>query len=68
MKLEYGMIVLDVENDDKYIVSKYWNDDTDPMAYKVKLIGVDIPEYTLKFYSGDLVSMIQSGFFKIQDD
>ena len=47
----------------EFIVDKYRDSDTDPMAYKVKCVPVDKSGQfgNEKFYSSDLVSMIESG-------
>lgn len=47
----------------EFIVDKYWDSDTDPMAYKVKCVPVDKSGRfgNEKFYSSDLILMIESG-------
>ena len=46
----------------EFTIEKYWSDDTDPMAYKVKLVPSDATRFgSEKFYSSDLVSMIEQG-------
>ena len=43
------------------IVDKYWKDDEDANSYKVKLGSGS-------FYSSDLISLIQEGFFQLDAD
>lgn len=51
----------------EFIVDKYWEDDVDPMRYKVKCIPVDKSgRFGVKnYYSCDLCSLINSGSVKI---
>lgn len=66
MKLEYGMILCDSEYKNRYVVKKYWDDDTDPMAYKVKLVQENDPENRSSFYSSDLRSLIEEKKFTVE--
>lgn len=49
----------------KFVIEKYWEDDEDPMAYKVKLKPLEEGFGYEKFYSSDLVSLIQKGIVKV---
>lgn len=74
MKLEYGMKVSFpacycsgmrgemLEG----VVSKYWEDDVDANAYKVKVICEDGKHNS--FYSSDLSSLIKEGTVKVLTD
>jgi len=55
------------EIETEFIVDKYWEKDTDPMSYKVTCVPVDKSgKFGLqKYYSCDLVSMIERGTIKI---
>lgn len=70
MKLQYGQ-KLKSKDDRVFSIQKYWEDDTDPMAYKVKLFVLEDGETLLQenyhdsFYSSDLVSLIKDGVFTI---
>ena len=52
----------------KFVVEKYWEDDEDPMAYKVKLKPLEEGFGYEKFYSSDLVSLIRKGIVKVVEN
>lgn len=46
----------------EFTVSKYWDDDTNPEAYKVKLLPTEDKRFGIeKVYSSDLKNMIERG-------
>ena len=49
----------------EFTVEKYWEDDTNPMGYKVKCVPVDkYGKFGIKnYYSSDLVSLIERDQF-----
>lgn len=66
-----GMFGISSSNSDEieteFIIDKYWEDDTDPMSYKVTCVPVDMSGMfgLKKYYSCDLVSLIADGTIKI---
>lgn len=57
IKLHYGMKLKD-KSGEILTIEKYWPDDEDANSYKVKLGSGS-------FYSSDLSSLINEGFFEI---
>lgn len=64
MRLEYGMTLFDKIHDEMLVVGRYWDTDTDPMGYKVKLFSMD-GSPVRNFYSCDLVSLIKDGEYVV---
>ena len=64
IKLKYSMTI---KNDKGVIhsVVKYWKQDENPMAYKVRLKRIDTDETGESFYSSDLVSLIEKNIYSI---
>lgn len=52
------------EWDNIHTVERYWNDDTDPMSYKVY---TNFNGYRDMYYSCDLVDLIEDGKFEVVD-
>lgn len=79
MELKYGMLVTmeatpkgkfkysqpTIYEVTEFEVARYWEDDTDPNSYKVKLIPTDERFYEEKMYSSDLKQMISNGTVKV---
>lgn len=49
----------------QFRIGKYWEDDTEPNKFKVKLIPVEDRFYEEQYYSSDLIQLIKGGTVKI---
>lgn len=64
IKLQYGQIVRDNESNKEYRIAKYWESDTDPDNFKIKLERLD-SDLVIPMYSWDLKIDIKFGYYSI---